>query len=557
MTSSAIMTKSNHMGKRFLRWVLVLGLVHCASVSFAFDDPFEPQQFLRTLDVASGGSVTVDVVLPVPSGHYLYADRILLNFNDSYGFAHELLELPTPRIKYDKFLEEEVPILERDVQVGARLSIPADMAAGSYTVQAELVYQGCSPTLCYRAMTHQLSWTVNVDGGAPEGAEYAVVPVVSSEPVSTTLPESMVNEQSSWFDSSTWASRLFTYGNHVAYVLTFVGGFATGFTPCVLPLLPVVLLIIGVNAGRTRRNFGLSLSLAAGLALTYALVGLAGAQLGRPMGFLFQSPWFLGLLVLFFVAMSASMFGVFNMQLPPALQLRLQKVGGTGMKGAFFAGMSTGLLATPCTGPVLAALVAHVGTIGDPWFGFSLLMTYGAGIGTLFVLVGTFYGALAARLPKGAILQRVKYILGIVMLIPAIYYGWVLGSAFIADETIDSLWYQNEAVALAEAAQTQKPVLIFFTAKTCPPCLVMKQTTFQDASVRTALETAIVPLQIDTTVMTPEKDAIVERYDVVGWPTLLFLASDGTVYDDLTLVGRVVDAEELLDQIERARSFAR
>ncbi|MBI4237353.1 MAG: thioredoxin family protein [Deltaproteobacteria bacterium] len=474
---------------------------------------------------------TVRVVLQVPTKHYLYRAETELNFDALEGLKVVAIRYPDAQLKEDPFLGKTVEIYDHDVEIVAELEAPAGLAPGPRTLAATVAFQGCSEKLCFRREERLVEWAVQVG------------PVGAAPSTDHTSSPTHVAAQSAPQD-------LFAHGALWTYLLVFLGGVLTSFTPCVLPILPVVLLIIGIDPERRRRNLLLAASLALGLSLTYATIGVVGALAGQPIGFLFQQRWFLVLVVLFFLAMSASMFGVFSLQLPSVLQTRLQRLGGVGPRGAFLAGISTGLLATPCAGPVVAALVTHVGVQRDAVQGFLLLFTYGLGLGTVFMIVGTFYGAIARKLPKGGALRVVKAALGILLLLPAGYYTWALLAP-------DSRWHTDETVALTTARAAGRPLLIEFTSKTCVPCVIMEQTTFQDPRVVAALATRIVPLRIDTTFTNRTVEGLIERYHVVGWPTLIFAAPDGTLFDDLRLVGEVVSPERLLEVITEAERRTR
>lgn len=485
--------------------------------------------------VQAGTTAMLTARFEIPADHYIYADKTDLQFLHIAPLDLEGLDFPEAASKIDPFLGRTVAIYDRDLVLTAGLRVPADAVNGPHTITAQAQLQGCSQSLCYRLETFPLSWVLIVVGGSEAVA-------------ASTIPPANDAARGDWW---TWfrgirAETLFAHGLLLTYVLTFLGGFLTAFTPCVLPLIPVILLIIGVHPGEHRRNAWLSTCLAAGLALTYASIGLVGALIGLPIGFLFQQPWFVALVILFFVVMAASMFGLFSLRLPGAWQRRLHHLGGVGSTGAFLAGISTGILATPCAGPVVAALVGYVGTQQDVFLGFTLLFTYGAGLGLLFIAVGAFYGRLAERLPKGAKVRFVKAVLGVLLLLPAAYYTWALVSP--------ARWQIDEDAAFAQAQARQLPVLIEFTAKTCLPCLEMERTTFQDARVRQALVDEIIPLRVDTTFLNDTVRSLIERYHVVGWPTLLFVTPDGEVITDLSLVGQVVSAEQLLEQIHAAQA---
>ena len=191
-------------------------------------------------------------------------------------------------------------------------------------------------------------------------------------------------------------------GSPLAYVIAFLGGILVSFTPCVYPVLPVTVGYIGSRAGGSRRRaFLLSAAYAAGMALTYAALGMAAGLSGSVFGEATSHP--LSYLVLGNVCIlfALSMFDVFRLPTPAILA----RAGGTGSVpggtgGAFVVGMLSGLVVGPCTAPVLGGLLLYVGASGHPVFGATLLFTFALGMGLPVVALGTFAG-LISNLPKG------------------------------------------------------------------------------------------------------------------------------------------------------------
>lgn len=515
-------------------WVLAIGVPALAQTVRSPFDVLAP----TPMQIAPGQTQETHILIRVPEKHYLYQDKTAVDFQSLEGLRIRTIKYPPAKIKPDPFFNKDVAVFEQDVDIAITLEAPADLSPGPRDLSAVVAFQGCSDKLCFRLEQKPVAWNVVVGTGTPQ----------------TQTNNTTGNEARSTKHDAPWREILrlpdfraiLAHGVGIAFLITFIGGMLTAFTPCVLPLLPVILLIIGIHPGAHRRNFFLALCLTFGLALTYAVIGLIGALAGVPMSFLFQQRWFLAVVILFYIAMALSMFGLFALQLPQAWQQRLQRVGGSGPKGAFLAGISTGLLATPCAGPVIGALVAYVGTQRDVAFGFSLLLTYGLGFGLIFLIVGTFYGTLTQRIKGAAAARVVKILLGLLLLIPAGYYGWVLfGGA--------SQWQENEDAAFAQAKAMHRPVMIEFTAKSCPPCLILEKTTLRDPAVTKALTDVIVPLRIDTTFNTDAVQRLIDRYNVVGWPTILFVSPEGEIFHDLTMVGIIPTAEQLLQTITTAQ----
>ncbi|MBI2343455.1 MAG: thioredoxin family protein [Deltaproteobacteria bacterium] len=499
-----------------------------------------------------GDPVTLEVLVRVPPGHYLYQQETTVAFDAVSWWQGGQVHYPAPTEKFDPFFKKMVALYETDLVITVTGTIAPDAHAGGQTLTARLFVQGCSENVCFRRETRPIAWTVQIvpRDGLPQGNATVDEYPLDYFPISITTPTVDTGDWRGWLAHPS-IDDLVNGWWPVAFALTFVGGVLTSCTPCVLPMLPVILLIIGIRPGARRHNLFLAGALALGVATTSVAVGALAAFAGLPMAFLFQQRWFVWGLVLFFTVMALAMFGLIPVRVPQRVLGTAQRWGGRGPKGAYLAGISTGILATPCAGPVVAALVAYVGTRGDPVFGMALLGTYALGFSLLFLVVGTFYAELAQRVPKsGGLVRGAKILLGVLLLIPASYYAWVaLGPT--------RTWQADPAQAFATAQTTHRPVLIEFTSRSCPPCLVMEHTTFRDPAVLDALAERVVPLRLDMTFPTPENDAMADRYGVIGWPAILLTDPMGTPFDDLRLLGEVVSVETLLRHIAEAERRVR
>jgi thiol:disulfide interchange protein DsbD len=202
--------------------------------------------------------------------------------------------------------------------------------------------------------------------------------------------------------------------------LIFVAGLATSLTPCVYPMIAITVSVFGARQAESRMKAALlSTAFVLGIAALLTPLGVVSAVTGNAFGSALASPWVVGVLAALFTAMALSMFGLFDVALPSGLQNRLAEAGGFGLRGAFVLGFVNGLIAAPCTGPVLAVLLTWVATTENVGFGALALFVYAIGIGALFWIVGTF----AIALPKsGRWVEWTKSVFGIAMLAIALYY---------------------------------------------------------------------------------------------------------------------------------------
>ena len=208
----------------------------------------------------------------------------------------------------------------------------------------------------------------------------------------------------------------------LAFLLVFLGGLLTSLTPCVYPMIPITISYIGGQAKSRLGGFVLSLFFVLGIALMYSALGVVAATTGSLFGSAMQSTPVILVVAGVFVAMGASMLGAFDLTLPSSMQSKLQSGPRTGIIGALFMGMVTGIVASPCVGPVLVVLLAGVAKIGSIGLGFLLLFTFAIGLGVLFLVIGTFAGALAALPQAGGWMDTVKHVFGVILLAMGIFY---------------------------------------------------------------------------------------------------------------------------------------
>ncbi len=275
--------------------------------------------------------------------------------------------------------------------------LPVTGPAGRQKVPVIARFQACKAALCHMPRSVDLEVQVEV---APSGE------VASTPPSGAT--------------SGSTFERMQQKGLFWLVLFVFGAGFLVSLTPCVLPLVPITMGIIGVRtAGSRWRGLALSLTYVAGLALVYTTLGVVSGLTGSLFGGWMQSPWVVGTVGLFFAAMGLSMFGLFDVALPSGLATRLNQVGGVGFAGAFVIGMVGAVVAGPCSGPVIVSLMVLIGTQGQVLLGVALMLAFSLGMGVIFVLAGVFA---ASVLKPGAWMETVKHAFGVLLLLGAVYY---------------------------------------------------------------------------------------------------------------------------------------
>jgi thiol:disulfide interchange protein DsbD len=395
-------------------------------------------------------------------------------------------------------------------------------------------------------------------------------------------------------------------GPVLAIGIAFLGGVLTSLTPCVYPLIPITVSIFGARQASRGQAAVLSGLYVLGIAAMYTSLGVGAALTGKAFGGVMANPWVIGVVALFFVAMAASMFGAFEVALPASLQARLNTVGGTGRAGAFAMGLVAGVIAAPCTGPVLASILLLVAKQGSVAMGAGLMLSYALGMGLLFFAIGAF----SVSLPKsGAWMETVKSVFGVALLAGAAIYlrdlvpglrplfsaapqaAWIAAAVASAGVLLGALhlsfhgapperawkalgvalvvggalyasgaaaarerahgagfaWLRSEPEALALARAEGRPVIIDFWAEWCTACKELDKVAWADPRVREAAS-RFVTLKVDGTEETEAIARVQEKYGVVGMPTVVFIDSKGRELRD-RVVG-AVEAEEMLKRLE-------
>lgn len=397
-------------------------------------------------------------------------------------------------------------------------------------------------------------------------------------------------------------------GFFLSLLFSFGLGLAASLTPCVYPMIPIVVGVFGARdeAVTRRKAFMLATAYVLGMGVIYTALGVTFALLGKAgdQGQILAKPWVVVPIVLIYLALAASMFGAFELNLPPALQARLAQVGGKGYGGAFGMGVVGGFTAAPCTGPFLAGMLGWVAMEGSVVRGSLMLFTFALGMGVLFWVIA----ATSVSLPKsGRWMEWVKSAGGIALLVVGIYFlrpvvpalakltstsfvfvavslalvaaGIILGAihkSFHASTgeklrkgfgvaltvvgaagTMNWMltpdrslpWRHDEAAAFAEARRDGKGVLIDFSATYCKPCGKLETDTFAADGVYEKILAEYVPLKFDVSKGSDLDDRRQEKYDAETLPAVILLDASGR---ELARVREFVSADDFLDLLHSA-----
>ncbi len=394
--------------------VSVAGLSPVPGIGAAEAAPADAPAALFTAARSADGTVAIHVDLQ--GEWHINKMFVGLSVSEPAGYTVGELVLPpaTPsgKVEDGSFREDFVA----DFTVVAPISGPE----GGATVTVDFAYQACQGVALCRMPTAE---AVKVPVVVLPAGQVATLPdpatLVDPAPAAHTAPvlapASTVPESPDAFAAAAERGLLFLL------VLCFMAGVAVSFTPCVLPMVPITMAIIGARGATTKvEAFSLALSYTLGQTLVYTGLGVVMAMTGGLFGSQMQNPYLVGGIGVLFVALSLSMFGFFDIQVPGFIQSRVsgyEKRGGHGVSFVF--GMIGGVLAGPCSGPVVIAILSKIASEGQIGLGAALMAAFSTGMGMIFLVAGVAISAIPKR---GAWMALVKKGFGPVLLLMAIFF---------------------------------------------------------------------------------------------------------------------------------------
>jgi thioredoxin:protein disulfide reductase len=386
------------------------------SLKTSGDDFLPPDRAFR-FDALPDGTDRVRLNWEIADGYYLYRARIKV-MTPSTRAQLGAPQMPQGQIKTDEYFGRQ-EVYHHELVA----TVPVVRATGgAFELPLQVTYQGCADAgLCYPPITKDV--TVNLSAGAASAAGGSPGAAVDG-----------VAEQD-------WFASLIRSGNPLVMLGWFyLAGLVLAFTPCVLPMVPILSGIIagGGRSLTTPRALALSVTYVLGMALTYTLAGIACAAAGRQVQAVFQQWWVLALFAALFVVLALSMFGLFTLQMPVAIQTRIAHISNRQSAGTFggvaVMGALSALIVTTCVGPALVGALLVISQTGQVARGGAALFAMSIGMGTPLLVVGASAGRL---LPKaGPWMDLVKKLFGVMMLAVA---AWML-ARIVPERVVLSLW---------------------------------------------------------------------------------------------------------------------
>ncbi|MBK9041369.1 MAG: sulfite exporter TauE/SafE family protein [Bdellovibrionales bacterium] len=365
------------------------------------NNPLKAQASLLVNSVPQGSNSPLKIDLELAPDFHAYVDQFQLSLLEPEGLQLSQFEI-LPIVDFTDFVTKKIKKgVRASAQLKCVLGVPEGFSLGPIKAKLELTYQACAPTFC-------------------------LLPKKLVVPLEFEVVESKVEPSPQGAHSEgNLFSQAHDKGWLFIFLTVFLAGLLTSFTPCVFPMIPITLAVIGsVGTKRSRlQNFGVSLVYVGGIALSYSLLGVGAALTGSIFGSILGHPSVAIGFAFIFTLMALGSFGLIEIQAPLFIRRRLGTYQSKSRwVGAFLSGLLAGVIAGPCVGPVLVAILAFVAQTKDPFMGFSLLFTFAVGMGQLFLALG-LSTEFIHKLPKaGPWMNITKFAFGTTMMALALFY---------------------------------------------------------------------------------------------------------------------------------------
>lgn len=595
------------MKKRNLSLILFLILIMIKNV-FGQYDVVKVSTEKKEYKFAAGESFNINLQAKIDEGWHINSHKP----NDEFLIPSEVVvegkgiksySVKYPNAKNIKLAISEslVSVYEKTENFVITITTDKNLSVGKKSFVIKLNYQACNNESCLPPNTASTNLEVEITASNQPTEEKNEIKSdtnnidISSNEPSQTIPDEKNIKSNTKNENDSISSKLEESGLLLSLIFVFLGGLALNLTPCVYPLIPITIGYFGGQAeGKTSRLFLLGVLYVLGMALTYSVIGVVTSLSGAVFGTLLQNPFVIIGIALLFVILALSQFGVYEFKLPDSL---VMKAGGAkgGVFGAFFMGLTMGIVAAPCIGPFVLGLVTYVAAKGDPFYGFLMFFVLALGLGLPYLLLALFSGKIKNLPRAGFWMDGVKHIFGFLLLGMAIYFlnpilpkgiqsytlpifgiisviilffmdkeankvkGFrifkIIFSVVVLAVSIYALtpqkklepeWQTFSLDKYEASLNNNEKMIIDFYADWCIPCKELDAMTFSDPTVVEKMQDYSC-YKVDMTKMDDEKENLRKKFNVVGMPTVLIINAEGKEVHRIT---GFVNAEEFLKLIE-------
>jgi thiol:disulfide interchange protein DsbD len=568
---------------KYLVLLFVIGLVSVGSGQTS-DAILDIRTYLSTSGVYINSSFQAAVVVSLkdpwhinsatPADEFSIATQLRFPESDQWEITD--IHYPPHLMKTFAFFDEALAVYEGEIVIVITGKLSSGVS-GSFQLNGALSYQGCSDQVCLppqeTAFSMEIPILSNMESVIFQNEDFFGGFVQTSEKSSDT------------FDVSESFARK---GILITFLLIFLGGLGLNLTPCVYPLIPITVSYFGgQTAGKSGKRLLMAILYVLGIAIVNSALGTLAALTGGLLGAFMTNPIVLIAIAGILIALSLSMFGVYEFGVPSFLM----NIGGgsrTGYLGALLMGLTMGIVAAPCIGPFVIGLLTYVASTGNPFIGFSMFFTLSMGLGLPFIFLAFFSNKIDSLPRSGEWMVGIRIIFGLILVGMALYFvhplipeyiyiylfplyvvvsgiylllfnksgenakgftffkrivaivAIILGTWLIKPESapVEKMaWQPYQENIYNTAVESGKPIIIDFSADWCIPCKEIDKLTFTDPGV-IGLAGQFNLLKVDlTSSASSEVIQLKEQFNIKGVPTILFIDRKGREITALRTLG--------------------
>lgn len=543
----------------FRTMLCIIGMAFYSS--YAIAQAFLPAEQAFAFSAQMQGNKSVRIEFEIAPNYYMYRDEFAFTIVSAEGVVQNGAPImPAAQIKFDENFNKNLSVYHQRVRIVLPIK---NNEAGEGLFKLVVTSRGCADKgLCYPPYKNQVVLNAKSDSqdeakntkiDAKAAAKEAkmtqetmapldkAVPSESGSKPTDEMPQTDVAQDNlaapslqevqafaGTQDNTLPAQNLLSQRTPALALLFIFGlGILLSLTPCVLPMLPILsVMLAGQKNPTKKRGLGLAFAYVTGMAIIYSLIGILAAQTGLSLQPYLQNPWVIAGFSILLILLALSMFDVFQLQLPSALTQWVSRTTQT--KNRYWAALSMGaisaLIASPCVTAPLVGIIGYIVQTGNTEFGALALCLLAYGMGVPLLLLGAGFHQFVPK--SGAWMLRVKRLIGLLMVVTAVWVAQPLWGKYWHQLTVNPSATQtfqpiaNLAQLNQAIAQSDKPVLVDLYADWCRSCIEMEQKTFTDPQVQAQLAKMTL-LRLDMGQYNDEHAALLQQFQLYGPPAVL------------------------------------